>query len=198
MYKNLVILTPLLVVFLFPKSPPIYFHVFFQTYTQERKCGICLSFCLHSFETESRVLRAWLQICCVAKDDLQIFLPLSFPKYWSFRCVSPCQVFVFLSLAYFSSHISDLLFVFTSLDFQNILFILCILKFKETLSFISLFQGLLGQNTFVYCCLFKKLTSWAREMDGLVVESTCCSCRGLRFYSQYPHSTSQLSVTPVP
>lgn len=34
--------------------------------------------------------------------------------------------------------------------------------------------------------------------SGAMARNTCCSYRGLRFGSQYPHGTTQLSVTPVP
>jgi len=33
---------------------------------------------------------------------------------------------------------------------------------------------------------------------GLVVKSTCCSCRALRLGSQHSHGSSEPSVTPVP
>ena len=40
-----------------------------------------------------------------------------------------------------------------------------------------------------------KMEGWR---DVSEVKNTDCSCRGLGFNSQYPHGTTQLSVTPVP
>lgn len=34
-------------------------------------------------------------------------------------------------------------------------------------------------------------------MDGSVIKTICCSCRGLKFNSQYPHSDSQPYITPA-
>lgn len=49
------------------------------------------------------------------------------------------------------------------------------------------------------------ISTWRKEStylrgwrDDLVIKSTGCSFRGLRFNSQYPHGGSQLSITLVP
>jgi hypothetical protein len=43
------------------------------------------------------------------------------------------------------------------------------------------------------------LKAWLQGWrHGLAFKSTGCSFKGLRFTSQYPHGSSQLSVTPVP
>jgi hypothetical protein len=43
----------------------------------------------------------------------------------------------------------------------------------------------------------RKYTTTKGWRDGLTVESTCCSYRGLGFISQNPYGSAQVFVTPV-
>lgn len=52
----------------------------------------------------------------------------------------------------------------------------------------------------IHICIYvhTQIFIWLEEMAEKIVESTCCSCRGLVFSSQHLHELSQLSVTRVP